>query len=57
MEEHQSDRASTSRPLNKAIWLEALDALEREFLVFQQKHAAPMAGEKASEQLEENLRI
>jgi hypothetical protein len=37
MAEHEVAPAATSRSLNKALWLAALDALEQEFLAFQKR--------------------
>jgi hypothetical protein len=39
MAEHEVAPAATSKPLNKALWLAALDALEQEFLAFQKRSA------------------
>ena len=40
MAEHEVAPAATSKPLNKALWLAALDALEQEFLAFQKRSAS-----------------
>jgi len=37
MAEHEVAPAATSKSLNKALWLAALDALEQEFLAFQKR--------------------
>jgi hypothetical protein len=39
MAEHELAPAATSKSLNKALWLAALDALEQEFLAFQKRSA------------------
>jgi hypothetical protein len=64
MVEHDVAQATTSRSRNKAFWLAALDALEQEYFVFQQRsggagaaaHANVAGARNAPDQLALDLR-
>ena len=37
----QVETTGAARPLNKALWMQALDVLEREFVEFQERNSPP----------------
>ena len=55
MAEHQRENPSAPRPLNKVLWIEALDYLEQIFFAFQQRSSSPVGGASAPPKLAQKL--
>ena len=55
MAEYQSENRRAPSPLNKALWIEALDHLEQIFFAFQQRSSSPIGGASAPPKLTQKL--
>jgi hypothetical protein len=44
MTEQVTEKGGVLRPLNKALWMQALDQLEREFVLYRQRSSPPFSG-------------